>query len=757
MTHSYNEDIMDMEEQSNKGLSKINSIIFYRKLVIIITFLTVAPIVGYVGFKFPKKYKASTTILVIPQKISAAYVRASGAERLSERIRTITQEIMSRSRILKVMSKMGITKNLEDQNAIEKKVTEVRELIKLEVSHGSSFQISCTGGDAKFLTDLANTTASIFIDESLKRNSQQVRNTTQFLEDELLSMRKKLEGQEEIVSNFKSRYMGELPQQQEAILSSLNRIQLQFQAGEKHILEIERQKKMLLDLKAHEIRLESERRKSIKSRLPYTANISEAISPLHIKLLELKQRLKQLKTRYSDAWPEIVRVKKKIFDAEVAFKKEEIAKNTAKGTEKGSNLQGKQEVASISSHSVRRIEANLKDVLFNINEQKETQTKLKDKYEVFQKRLENIPNRGIELAKISRDYEIIKANYQSLLRKKMDAQLSENLVTRQQGERFSILDFATIPTTPYFPTMKMILGGSLGGGLALAFLLAFLFDFIDDSFKNVNDLKEWLKLPVLAVIPRIAERDFLSVESKGKAGKEKTKLQRKSKLISYLKNDSYIREEYKNFRALLLNKLKSKGCNVIAVSSATSGEGKTLTASNLAITISQGIHESVLLVDGDMKKPSIHKLFGIEKCPGLSNYLEGNAETKDLFKKTGFDKLSVITSGNEVMQSSELINSDRMRGLISEIKSRYENRYIIIDLPPILPLSDVLSISDNIDGLVLVVSAGGISKPLVESAIQKCQAKNIIGIVFNNYKGMALEAPQMYKTYYKGSKAISTS
>jgi len=751
---------LEEESESESGvalLEQVRNIIFYRKWVVIITSIVTIPILLFIGFKIPPRYRVSTTILVIPQKVSANYV--TPIVPLSSRLRTITQEIMSRNRILRLMTELGMVKELKTQDKIEKRISKIRKMMQLKVRESrdsSSFEIECTGGDPKTIKDVANTAASIFIDETLKRSFQQAKTTTQFLDDELIAIRTELEVKEKRVSDFKKKYMGELPQQQNALLSSLNRIQVQMQSMGDMFLETEKQKKMLITIRDQAIEEQKVREQQREEQiLSYDDtpeySLGPKASPKKRLLRKLQKHLEELKTRYSAAWPEVVRIKKKILDVENLLKQE--VKRNSQVEDKKEPVKRKthaRAVKHVNNKAVNSIENSLKSMNLKIEELGVKRKKLEILYKQVQKRVENIPNRAIALTKLNRDYEIIQGSYQSLLKKKMDAQLSENLVERQQGERFSILDSAVMPTSPYFPKRHVVLGGSVGGGLALGIGFAFLLSVMDSSFRNVSEVAG-LGYHVIASIPHITKKDFpkLGRDERKVMGKTNIKFHHNTKLIPFLDSESYIQEEYKNFRAHLFNYVKPKGCKVIAVSSTTAGEGKSLTSSNLALAISKSVHESVLLIDADMKRPTLHSIFQIDKSPGLSDYLDGSMDLQSLFRKTRYDKLSIITAGSGSTQSSELMNSDKMRSLIEDVRNRYEDRYVIVDLPPLLPVSDVLNIAKYVDGLLFVVSAGNVSRKLVKMAIDKYPEKNIIGIVFNNYKGMALEFPQVYKTYYK--------
>lgn len=191
-------------------------------------------------------------------------------------------------------------------------------------------------------------------------------------------------------------------------------------------------------------------------------------------------------------------------------------------------------------------------------------------------------------------------------------------------------------------------------------------------------------------------------------------------------------EQYKKLRARILQATAKDFFNTIMVTSPEMGEGKTVTAINLAVTIANEIDYTVLLVDADLKHPTIHKYLGIESKYGLSDYLTGKAELSDILIKTGIGKLVVLPAGDSPENAAELLSSEKMRAFVHEIKHRYRDRYIIFDSSPILLASDTLPLSSYMDGIVLVIQAARTTPKAASHAVSLIKGSNILGIVFNN-------------------------
>ena len=190
-------------------------------------------------------------------------------------------------------------------------------------------------------------------------------------------------------------------------------------------------------------------------------------------------------------------------------------------------------------------------------------------------------------------------------------------------------------------------------------------------------------------------------------------------------------EEYRKLKEALVKMTKrDRFDNLIAVTSATVGEGKSVTAINLAASLAQEYDHTVLLVDADLRRPMVHKYLGFEPGKGLSDCLIEGRDVSEVLVKTGIGKLVVLPAGTSVPNPAELFSSEAMRNLFMEMKGRYADRYIIVDTPPVLPFAESRSIAGIADGVLLVVKEGQPSVEQVQEALDALQNK-VLGIVYN--------------------------
>lgn len=209
-------------------------------------------------------------------------------------------------------------------------------------------------------------------------------------------------------------------------------------------------------------------------------------------------------------------------------------------------------------------------------------------------------------------------------------------------------------------------------------------------------------------------------------------------------------EEYSKLKSIIVKMTKAGSfLNMLMVTSSIGGEGKSLTSLNLALSMAQEFDHTVLLVDADIRKPSIHTYLGIENSAGLTDCLFGEADVKDALVRTGIGKLSFLSAGRNVPNPAEVFTSQRMRDFFMEIKNRYHDRYIIIDTPPVLPFAETRSLSAIVDGIVLVAKEGHVTLHNIRETMECIKGTPMLGIVYNEaasdfqYEG--------YKYYREGT------
>jgi len=191
-------------------------------------------------------------------------------------------------------------------------------------------------------------------------------------------------------------------------------------------------------------------------------------------------------------------------------------------------------------------------------------------------------------------------------------------------------------------------------------------------------------------------------------------------------------EEYSKLKSVIV-KLTKEGSflNMLMVTSSVGGEGKSLTALNLALSLAQEFDHTVLLVDADIRKPSLHRYLGIKNSVGLTDCILDGIDFKDALIRTGIGKLSFLPAGRSASNPAEVFTSQCMRDFFLEMKNRYHDRYIIIDTPPVLPFSETRSLSSIVDGIVLVAKEGLVTLHNIQETMECIKGAPMLGIVYN--------------------------
>jgi len=214
--------------------------------------------------------------------------------------------------------------------------------------------------------------------------------------------------------------------------------------------------------------------------------------------------------------------------------------------------------------------------------------------------------------------------------------------------------------------------------------------------------------------------------------------------------DTPIAEEYRKLKTVILRMTRDEFRNTVMVTSALSGEGKSLTSANLAIMMAREYGQTVLLVDSDLRRPSLHEYLGMPLHVGLADCLEDRIDAGRAIVKTGIQKLSFMSAGKKVENPGELLSSQRMKEFLLELKHRYRDRYIIIDSAPILLFAETQALSMLVDGVLVVVKEGGASLKGLTQTFEVLKDSTVLGIVYNDASATILGGKYYdhYQHYY---------
>lgn len=226
-------------------------------------------------------------------------------------------------------------------------------------------------------------------------------------------------------------------------------------------------------------------------------------------------------------------------------------------------------------------------------------------------------------------------------------------------------------------------------------------------------------------------------------------LLREQRIVAGFEAGSY-KDSYKILCTQVLQRLRENGWNALALTSPGAREGKSLTAINLAVSLALEVDQTVLLVDADLRSPRIHRSFGLPPGPGLSDYLISNTPLEDILIHPGIGGFVILPGGRPIVNSSEMLGSQKMMSLVQELKSRYPSRIVLFDLPPVLSAADALAFSPYVDAAVLVVEEGGTDRHEIQRAAEMLGSTRLIGTVMNKSRHVQLEGEPESKTGWFG-------
>jgi polysaccharide biosynthesis transport protein len=432
----------------------------------------------------PDHYKASTTILVDPQKVPEKYVSPTVSSDPAQRLSTITQEVLSSTRLQQIIDQLNLYPELRGKMSREEIIETMRQFITINVKQGSSsglssFTIEYEGHNAQQVATVTNELAASFIEWNVKSREQQSQDTTDFLNAQLQGAKENLEDQEKKLSAFKLRHLGEMPEQEQANLQVLSQLQGQFQANADALDRLETERTML----AHGVETSSS-----SSDIPKDTVVTER-HQLEDQQHKLQADLTELKRRYTDEFPAVV-------DATARLKRI---------TEQIQALPPDPPVVVIV-HDDSAVKLRLEALDKEATRLKEEQTRITGEINNYRVKVDAVPLREQEMAELNRNYGVSKDHYQSLLDKAFQAQMASDLEQKQEAEHFTVLDAATVPEKPFKPQRRLLVPVVLLAAIILSISLAYLKDILNDSPRLERELRAMLPadVPVLTSIPTLS-------------------------------------------------------------------------------------------------------------------------------------------------------------------------------------------------------------------------------------------------------------
>ena len=541
-------------------------------------------------------------------------------------------------------------------------------------------------------TQIANTTARAYIDLNLETKLKATQEAVNWLDSRINEERKKVTQAEEALLRYKG---------QHGIITDFS----------KDVESITAQKLAALNQQAIEAeakRMEAETRYNQAVSLGMSPEMLDSIPELlqndvikQIKGMEVEllKRRSELSKRYGANHPQIVAIQNELETLQTR-KNEEVKRVV-------NSLYNDFKVAQARAQSLKNALNAQKSEVLNLNQKAVSYTVLK------------------------REAESTREMYDLVIKRFKETSMTENIRTGN----IRVVDPAPVPLAPVKPkkSQNTLLG--LIMGLALGVGLAFFLEYLDNTIKVPDEVKSRLKIPYLGPVPVVVSS--LNGDGTGKP---------EGYLITVEAPKSTASESYRGIRTSISFAAVDNVPHLILITSAAPGEGKTMTSANLAVTLAQA-GSKVLILDCDMRRPKLHRVFNITRDLGVSNILAGSCTLDEAIFPSAIPGLDVVSSGPVPPNPSEILSSESMKKLLETVRGRYDK--IIIDSPPLTAVTDGVILSRLADGVVLVVRAGETHRQIIQNGLGLLQAANahILGAILNGVN-MGRDSYYYYQYYY---------
>jgi polysaccharide chain length determinant protein (PEP-CTERM system associated) len=498
--HGQRNGVEDPDEAQSTVQRNYWHILVRRRWWITLPFLAL----GLAGFTtarlWPVLYRSQALILVEQQKVPEQYVTPNVVSDLQYRLDSMTQQILSRTRLQGLIEGFGLYQQERARIPLDEVINAMREDIQVELvqapgrnSQLTAFRISFWAANPRTAERVTNQLTSMFIDQNVQARTQQSVNTTNFLENQLEQAHKALMDQEQRVREYKLRYLGELPQQEQGNIQILRNLESQLQVTGAALDRAEQQKVYLESMRTEYVNM----RKALALREQPAASNPE-IAAVEARLSDERRVLAEKQAKFTPQHPDIIAMQKQVAQSQWLLRQLQAAETASRADAKASD----EATDGASDRALFEAESRLKAIAVEIAKGQAELNRLQRRIQEVQRRIGMTPVREQELAELTRNYENSKTYYESLLQKKLGSELATNLEKRQQGEQFRILDPANLPLKPSRPNRLLIVPSGWLLGLCVGIGLTAYGEVTDTSVRGESDLSDLANAaPVLVRIP----------------------------------------------------------------------------------------------------------------------------------------------------------------------------------------------------------------------------------------------------------------
>ncbi len=444
-----------------------------------------------VSLFLPARYKSETMVLVEAPTVSSELVRPIGGD-TNQRLATMREEILSRTRLQQIIEKFNLYREDVGKRPMEELVARLRSSIdvgavrpmdRTNASGLPGFTIDVIAGQPHLAQQICTEITSMFLQQNVIISERKAEDTTDFISRQLQEAKGKLDDQDAKLAEFQRRNMGALPDEAQTNFSLLTGLASQLDSVTQSLNRSQQDKLFLESALSQQI---------AAGKLSQAADSPDTLSR---QLTALQDQLASLRTRYTDDYPDVIRVKNEMTHLQQRMDEQAASAHAEKETD--------QQGLQVDTPQAQQLRAQLHQIDVSIRERMSEQLRLQQQISRVQGKLEMTPGVAQQYKALTRDYQTALNIYNDLLKKQSDSEMSRDLLRRQQGEQFRVLDPPSLPQQPTFPNRRLFAFGGLAGGLGFGLAIAFLLEAQDTTLRTDKDVELLLKLPTLAVIPAI--------------------------------------------------------------------------------------------------------------------------------------------------------------------------------------------------------------------------------------------------------------
>lgn len=472
---------MNNEEQQLDVVKKYLNLFFSKHKLIIGSLLLALSLGLAIYLATPKVYESTASIIYQQQKINPSKLSPDEEKRIDEMVNTVTQQVTSRTSLEKIIQEFNLYPEMREKMPIEDVIGKMRtEHIRISVQRtkGNVFTVSYQGADPRVVMRVTNALASKFIEENLRVREERATETTSYIQDELRMSKESLDKKDALMRDYKLKYYNEMPEQRQSNLERLNALHEQFQATQTNIHTLE-QTRLLV----------SEQVASQRSRT-YSAGNAAPTGGENNTLAAARLNLQGLLARYTPDHPAVKRAESQVKQLEQEQQNNPPPRRTTAVATSGK--------ADTSSFAVQ-----LKEIELNLKTLREESDKILEQIKTYQGWIDATPIREAEWAALTRDYNELRKYYDALLAQSLTAAAAESIEMRQKGSQFKLVDPAYLPEKPMQGNFVKIIMIAVVLGMAGGMGVVLGIDLMDTSFKTVQELENYLHVPVTCALPLI--------------------------------------------------------------------------------------------------------------------------------------------------------------------------------------------------------------------------------------------------------------